>query len=205
MSDKGGEERTPYDARLASDRRLLWSVLLINLGQFTVGLVIGMWADSMAVIGVALDNLADASVYAVSLYAVGRSIAAKVRAARLSGWLLLGLSAAASVEVLRRFFGAEAPIGAAMIGMAALNAALNVVCLRILSRHRGSDVTFRASAVFTSNDSIINLSIIVSGVLVIWLGTSLPDLVLGLAAAVIAAMGGREILQEAAASERDHA
>lgn len=205
MSDKGGEERTPYDARLASDRRLLWAVLLINLGQFTVGLVIGMWADSMAVIGVALDNLADASVYAVSLYAVGRSIAAKVRAARLSGWLLLGLSAAASVEVLRRFFGAEAPIGAAMIGMAALNAALNVVCLRILSRHRGSDVTFGASTVFTSNDSIINLSIIVSGVLVIWLGTSLPDLVLGLAAAVIAAMGGREILQEAAASERDHA
>ena len=81
----------------------------------------------------------------------------KVGAARLSGWLLIGLAVMLFVEVLRRFFGGEAPVGPAMMAMAAVNAALNIICLRLLKRHRGDDVNFKASATFTSNDSIVNL------------------------------------------------
>ena len=80
---------------------------------------------------------------------------------------------------------------------AAVNAALNIVCLRLLKRHRGEDVNFKASAIFTSNDSIVNLAIVLSGALVIWWGSNLPDVVLGLVVAAIAANGGREILAEA--------
>lgn len=165
------------------------------------GAGVGAWAASTALIGAALDNLADASVYGVSLYAVGRSAAIKVRAARISGWLLLGLAVLLLVEVLRRFFGGEPPIGPAMMAMAAVNAALNIVCLRLLKRHRGEDVNFKASAIFTSNDSIVNFAILLSGALVMWLGSNLPDLILGLVVASIAANGGREILAEAAEAE----
>ena len=119
------------------------------------------------------------------------------RAARLSGWLLIGLAVLLFVEVLRRFFGGEAPLGAAMIGMAALNAALNIVCLRLLRRHRGDDVNFKASAIFTSNDTLVNGAIVVAGALVMWWGSNLPDLVLGVVVAVIAGNGGREILEHA--------
>ena len=101
------------------------------------------------------------------------------------------------VEVLRRFFGGEAPLGVAMIGMAALNAALNIVCLRLLRRHRGDDVNFKASAIFTSNDTLVNGAIVVAGALVMWWGSNLPDLVLGVVVAVIAGNGGREILEHA--------
>ncbi|GGS44488.1 cation transporter [Deinococcus knuensis] len=173
-------------------------MLLINLGQCLVGVTVGVWASSTAVIGAALDNLADASVYGVSLYAVGRSAAIKVRAARLSGWLLIGLAVLLCIEVLRRFFGGEAPIGPAMMAMAAVNAALNLVCLRLLKRHQGEDVNFKASAIFTNNDSIVNLAIVLSGTLVLWLDSNLPDLILGLVVSGIAANGGREILAEAA-------
>ena len=90
-------------------------------------------------------------------------------------------------------------------GMAAVNAALNIVCLRLLKRHRGEDVNFKASAIFTSNDSIVNLAIVLSGALVMWSGSNLPDLVLGLVVAAIAANGGREILAEAAeAGKKGH-
>lgn len=99
-------------------------------------------------------------------------------------------------EVLRRFFGGEQPLGPAMMIMAALNAALNI--LRLLRRHRGDDVNFKASAIFTSNDSQVNLAIVLSGALVVWWGSNLPDRVLGLAVSAIAARGGREILIEAA-------
>ncbi|UUX96638.1 cation transporter [Aquabacterium sp. J223] len=194
MSD---EDEHGLDANQAADRRILWWVLLINVGQCLAGVAVGLWAASTAVIGAALDNLADASVYGVSLYAVGRAASIKVRAARLSGWLLIGLAAMLVVEVLRRFFGGEAPIGPAMMGMAAINAALNIVCLRLLKRHRGEDVNFKASAIFTNNDSIVNLAIVLSGALVMLWGSNLPDLVLGLVVAAIAGNGGREILAEA--------
>lgn len=120
-----------------------------------------------------------------------------MRVARLSGWLLIGLAGTLAVEVLRRFFGGEAPVGPAMMAMAAVNAALNIVCLRLLKRHRGEDVNFKASAIFTNNDSIVNLAIVLSGALVMWWGSNLPDLVLGLVVAGIAGNGGREILAEA--------
>lgn len=199
MSDNcANDEGRNLNASQAADRRILWLVLLINLGQSLAGAGVGLWASSTALIGAALDNLADASVYGVSLYAVGRSPAVKVRAARLSGWFLIGLAVMLFVEVLRRFFGGEAPVGPAMMAMAAINAALNIVCLRLLRRHRGQDVNFKASAIFTSNDSIVNLSIVLSGALVMWLDSNLPDLVLGLVVSAIAAKGGREILAEAA-------
>jgi Co/Zn/Cd efflux system component len=196
------DELGGLDASNASDRKILRTVLLINLGQSAAGIGLGMWAASTALMGAGLDNLADASVYAVSLYAVGRAAIVKVRAARLSGFLLIGLAVLLLVEVLRRFAGGEEPVGPAMMAMAAANAALNLVCLRLLRRHRGEDVNFRASAIFTSNDSIVNGAIVLSGVLVMWLGSNIPDLILGMAVAGIAANGGREILRQASETAR---
>lgn len=194
---KEEDELGGRDASNANDRKILWTVLLINLGQSAVSIGLGMWAASTALMGAGLDNLADASVYAVSLYAVGRATMVKVRAARLSGFLLIGLAVLLLLEVLRRFAGGEEPVGPAMMAMAAANAALNLVCLRLLGRHRGEDVNFKASAIFTSNDSLVNGAIVLSGALVMWLGSNVPDLVLGLVVAGIAANGGREILREA--------
>lgn len=191
------DELGGLDASNAADRKILRTVLLINLGQSAAGIGLGIWAASTALMGAGLDNLADASVYAVSLYAVGRAAMVKVCAARLSGYLLIGLAVLLLVEVLRRFSGGEEPVGPAMMAIAAANAALNLVCLRLLRRHRGEDVNFKASAIFTNNDSIVNGSIVLSGALVMWLGSNIPDLLLGVVVAAIAANGGREILREA--------
>ncbi|MDX2218266.1 MAG: cation transporter [Burkholderiales bacterium] len=191
------------ESNAARDRRTLTQVLLINLAQCVVGIAVGVWASSTALLGSALDNLADAAVYGVSLYAVGRAARVKVLAARISGWLLVALAVLLLIEVGRRFWGSEAPLGVAMIVMAAANAAVNLVCLKLLARHRGGDVNFKASAVFTSNDSLVNLSIVASGILVMWLGSNVPDLVLGIVVAGIAAMGGREILEEALKAEQE--
>lgn len=199
------DELGGLDASNATDRKILRSVLLINLGQSAVSIGLGIWAASTALMGAGLDNLADASVYAVSLYAVGRVAMVKVRAARLSGFLLIGLAVLLLVEVLRRFAGGEEPVGPAMMAMAAANVALNLVCLRLLRRHRGEDVNFKATAIFTSNDSIVSGAIVLSGALVMWLGSNIPDLILGVVVAGIAAKGGREILREASETSRREA
>src|SRR5690606_35119776 len=156
------------------ERRVLRNVLVINLGQSIAGITVGLWAGSTALIAAGLDNLGDTSVYAVSLYAVGRALRVKVLAARLSGWLLVGFTVLLAIEVVRRFLGGEAPQGLAMSAMAAVNLVLNLVCLRMLSAHRGHGVHFSAASTFTSNDSIVNLGIALSGILVIWLGSNWP-------------------------------
>ncbi len=205
MAEIEDDELGGLDASNTNDRKILRTVLMINLGQSAAGIGLGVWAASTALMGAGLDNLADALVYAVSLYAVGRAATVKVRAARLSGFLLIGLAILLLVEVLRRFTGGEEPVGLAMMAVAAVNAALNLVCLRLLRRHRGEDVNFKASAIFTNNDSIVNGAVVLSGVLVMWLGSNVPDLVLGLVVAGIAANGGREILLEASESAQREA
>ncbi|MGJ7042664.1 MULTISPECIES: cation transporter [Hyphomicrobiales] len=197
MSEKHREDEIRLDARNASERTTLVWVLAINLLQVIVAGVVGVFADSTGLLGAALDNMGDAGVYAISLYAVGRTVVAKVRVARLSGILLIALGLALFVEVGRRFFVGAEPIGLAMIITAFINAALNVICLKLLRSHRDQGVHLKASWIFTTNDMIANAGIVVSGAAVMFFASPYPDLVIGVLVAGIVLRGGWEILEEA--------
>lgn len=185
------------DASNAAERRTLIWVLTINFLQVVVAGGVGVVADSTGLLGAALDNLADAGVYTVSLYAVGRSVVAKSRVAALSGALLIVLGLALLVEVLRRFFVGAEPIGLAMIVTAIANAATNLICLRLLRSHRKQGVHMQASWIFTTNDMLANVGIAVSGAAVMLFSSPLPDLVIGLIVGAIVLKGGWDILKEA--------
>ena len=53
----------------------------------------------------------------------------------------------------------------------------------------------RASWIFSANDVIANLGVILAGVLVAWSGSRYPDLVIGFIIAGIVLNGARRILQ----------
>lgn len=196
------DDEPQLDPGVAAEKRTLKIVLLVNLAQFAVALAVGLVAQSSGLLGAALDNLGDAFVYMVSLYAVGRSVDAKVAAARLSGVLLVTLACLLALEVIRRFSGGAEPIGIAMIATALFNAALNVVNLRLLRKHRNEGVNLKASWIFTTNDMAANLGIALSGVAVMVFGSALPDLIIGLLVSVIVVKGGFEILREAGEARR---
>jgi len=178
-------------------RRTLLIVLVLNALLF-VGLGLGgLVADSSALLANAVDNASDSVVYLISFLAVGRALAWKRRAARVSGVLLLVFAAGVLLDAGRRWwFGAE-PIGWTMIGLAVVAAAVNLVCLHLLRRLEGDDVNLRAAETFSFNDFASNGGIIVAGGLVLWLGQSWPDLVVGVLVAGVAAKGGLEILEDA--------
>lgn len=194
-----GDEETEIrlDARNVAERRTLRWVLGINFAQVLVAGAVGILADSTGLLGAALDNLGDAAVYTVSLYAVGHTVIAKARAANLSGILMIVLAFGLLVEVLRRFFAGAEPIGLAMIITALANAATNVICLRLLRTHRAHGVHFKASWIFTTNDMLANAGIVLSGLLVMFLKSPVPDLVIGVVVVGIVLKGGWEILKEA--------
>ncbi|MFO7546909.1 MAG: cation transporter [Trueperaceae bacterium] len=178
----------------ARQARVLTQLLVINGTMFLIEIVTGFLAQSTGLIADALDMFADAAVYGVSLYAVGRAAAIKLRAARLAGWLQLALALGVLAEVIRRaIFGSE-PVSALMMGMGAVALAANVASLLLLARHRGGGAHMRASWIFSTNDVLANLGVIVAGALVLATGSALPDLVIGTVIALVVANGARRIL-----------
>lgn len=186
-----------FEARNDDARRALTLVLAINLFQALAGVAVGLWAQSTGLIGMALDNFADAAVFAISLLAIRRGHHFRAQVARLSAALLMLFSLGLVLEVLRRFFSGAEPVGLAMIATALVNAALNMVCVRLLSPHRDGGAHLKASWIFAGNDTLANFGIALSGLLVLWLATPLPDLLIGLVVAGIALHGAFEILEEA--------
>ena len=183
-------------------RRTLLVVLILNAALF-VGLGIGgLLADSSALLANALDNASDSAVYLISFLAVGRALIWKTRAARASGILLLIFAAGVLLDVLRRTLMGTEPIGWTMMGMAVVAAVVNLVCLELIRRQRSDDVNMKAAETFSFNDFISNGGVILAGVLVLWLGTSWPDLVAGALIAAVAFKGGIEILQSVREDKR---
>jgi Co/Zn/Cd efflux system component len=163
----------------AGEGHVLRLLLAMNATMFVVEGAAGWLAESTGLLADSLDMLADASVYGIALYAVGRSAALKLRAARLSGWLQLALGCGVLAEVGRRALSGAEPQPPVMIGVACLALAVNVACVALLARHRKGAVHMRASWIFTANDALANLGVILSAGLVAWLGAAWPDWLIG--------------------------
>mgnify|MGYP000007860134 FL=1 len=192
MSDCGCE----FEARNQAERRVLIALMAINGVMFVAEFALGWLAQSTGLIADSLDMLADATVYAISLYAVGRAAAAKQTAARLSGWLQISLACLVLMDVLRRTFLGSDPQSAWMIGVALVALIANVACMWLIRKHRDGEVHMRAAWIFSANDVIANVGLILAGVLVAATGSRWPDLVIGLIVASVVLRGGIRILHE---------
>jgi len=190
-----GEAQAAAPGDDAAEARVLWILLAINAAMFVIELGAGLWARSAGLIADAMDMFADAAVYGVALYAVGRAARHKLAAARLAGVLQLVLALGALAEVLRRMLAGAMPEPVGMMGIALLALAANVACLVLIARHREGGVHMKASYIFSANDVIANLGVIGAGALVAWLGTPWPDWIIGLLIAVVVLAGAVRILR----------
>lgn len=178
------------------DRRLLWQVLAINILFFAVELSTGLLSDSMGLVADSLDMLADSIVYALSLFAVGGSIILKKNIAKTAGIFQFILAVAGFAEVVRRFVGVEEMPGfQTMIIISLLALGGNALSLYLLQKSKSEEAHMRASMIFTSNDIIINLGVIVAGVLVYFTQSRYPDLIIGTIVFFIVGKGAFKILQ----------
>jgi Co/Zn/Cd efflux system component len=79
QDDSTGAEQ---DARY---RRVLWVALGINAGMFLVEVIAGLAAGSVSLQADALDFLADAGNYGISLFVVGMALRHRARASFIKG------------------------------------------------------------------------------------------------------------------------
>ncbi|HCQ54611.1 cation transporter [Brevundimonas diminuta] len=178
-------------------RRTLLIVLVLNVLLFVMLGLGGLFAESSALLANAADNGSDAIVYLISFLAVGRAMAWKRGAARLSGIMLLVFAAGVLIDVGRRWIVGTEPVGWTMMGLAVIAAVVNLICLMLIRRQGGDDVNMRAAETFSFNDFASNGGILVAGGLVMALNQAWPDLLVGLIVAAIALKGGLDILKDA--------
>uniref|UniRef100_A0A7V2ZMD5 Cation transporter n=1 Tax=Ignavibacterium album TaxID=591197 RepID=A0A7V2ZMD5_9BACT len=179
-----------------TQRKVLWAVLIINFAFFLIEIVFGFISNSMGLVADSLDMLADAFVYGISLYAVGGTIQRKKNIAKLAGYFQITLAVIGFVEVLRRFIGVESlPDFRTMIIVSFFSLIANSICLYLLQKSKSKEAHMRASMIFTSNDVIINLGVIVAGTLVLLLNSGLPDLIIGSVVFIIVINGAIRIMK----------
>ncbi len=177
--------------------KLLWTVLAINFLFFIIEMTTGLISKSMGLVADSLDMLADSFVYGISLLAVGGTLTRKKRIAKLAGYFQITLAIIGFLEVLRRFFGAEElPDFSTMILVSIFALIANGICLLLLQKSKSKEEAhMKASMIFTSNDVIINLGVIAAGLLVNWLNSSKPDLIIGTIVFALVIQGALRILR----------
>lgn len=177
-----------------SQKKILKILLMINFTLFLLELMTGLWAKSTGLLGDALDMLADALVYGIALYAVGKSLALQKQASKIAGFTQLTLAILLLIDIIRRYWFGSEPISFLMITMSCIALIGNVICLYLVAQRQNDGVHMKASYIFSANDVLINCGVIVAGLAVWYFKSPLPDLLIGMAIVAIIINGSRKIL-----------
>jgi Co/Zn/Cd efflux system component len=188
-----------------AQRKLLWTVLVLNAVMFFVEFIAGWIGQSSGLIADSLDMLADALVYSASLYAVGKTLKHKANAALLNGSLQLVLATLVVLDVIKRFLFGSAPSADIMLSVAFIALLVNVICFAMLYRFRNGDINIRASWICSRNDMLLNTGVIFSALLVSSQNAAWPDLLIALVIAAIVIVSAIGIVRNALQVRRGEA
>jgi cation diffusion facilitator family transporter len=182
-SDKGCELEAL--AQRADRRRVLVAVLALNATMFLVQSVASVFANSTSLLADAGDMLGDAFVYALSLYALNRSVRWKAGAALVKGALIVLFGLLVIAEAVSKAVNNAPPASGLMLTFGALALAVNLGCLTLLWRFRGEDVNMASTFECSRNDVVANVGVLLAAVGVALLKSPWPDILVGLAIAAL--------------------
>ncbi|VAW98536.1 Cobalt-zinc-cadmium resistance protein CzcD [hydrothermal vent metagenome] len=179
------------------ERRILITVLVLNGGMFFAEFGAGLLSNSTALLADSLDMLADALVYAIGLYALGRPQFWRNRAALTNGILQLTLGMGILVEVIFKLSRDVMPQSEIMGLFAVLALIVNTISLVLLTRFREGDINLRATWICSRNDMLANIGVLIAAGLVAYTQTGWPDIIVGLIIAAIVIYSAIKIINEA--------
>ena len=177
--DAGGADELPADLSHVTPayKRALWIVVILNVGYGVIEMLGGLLSGSQAVKADALDFMGDGLISFLGLLAIGWRAVWRARAALIQGLFLGALGLGVLGTTVYRFLVQGVPEAELMgvLGLVAL--AVNVAAAAVLVPHRIGDANVRAVWLFSRNDALGNLAVVIAAVLVAWSGTAWPDLV----------------------------
>lgn len=190
----GDEKRAQHDPAY---RTALTIVVVLNLAFGLCELVGGFIADSQALKADSLDFLGDGSISLLSLIALAWSARARARVALTQGLFLGALGIGVIAFAIWRALHATVPEAELMGGIGVVALAVNVTAALVLARFREGDANVQAIWLFSRNDAIANIAVIVAAGLVAWTGSAWPDLVVAGVIALLFLHSAYEIVRKA--------
>lgn len=178
-------------------RRALWVVVLLNLGFGLVEIVGGFLADSQALKADALDFIGDGTISLFGLIALAWTAHSRSKVALAQGVFLGTLGMGVIVFAVWRAVNAVAPEAELMGGIGVVALVVNVTAALVLSRFREGDANVRAIWLFSRNDALANIAVIVAAGLVAWTGKAWPDLAVAGVISLLFLHSAREITRDA--------
>lgn len=182
------------EATDASQKGVLRKLLVLNGIMFVAELIVGIVGQSTGLLADSLDMLADALVYGVALYAVGRSSSLKTNAASLSGAFQILIALGIAADIIRRAITGSDPSSLLMFVVSIVALAVNTWCLKLITKEKEGEVHMRASYIFSKNDVIANSGVILASIIIYLTGSRWPDLVIGAIITIVVLRGGIQIL-----------
>jgi len=186
-----------FEGLSADYKRRLWLVIAINGAMFLVEMGAGALSGSQALQADALDFLADAATYGLSLAVIGASIRVRARAALVKGisLTLMGLWVFASTAYHVFVLGVPRAEIMGVIGFLAL--AANVASVVILMRYKDGDANVRSVWLCSRNDAIGNIAVMLAALGVWATSTRWPDLIVATIMAGLFLWSSAQILRQA--------
>jgi len=166
-------------------KRALWIVVSLNAGYGLIEMIGGFIAGSQALKADALDFLGDGTITLLGLLAVDWRPLWRARLAFLQGLFLAGMGVGVLGFTFYRTIVLNLPEAELMGGLGAVALLVNVLAAAVLIPHRDGDAGVRAVWLFSRNDAIGNLVVVIAAAFVGWLDSPWPDLI---AAIVIAGL-----------------
>lgn len=183
-----------------SQKKVLWTILLINLVMFFVEFIFGLLSNSQALMADSLDMLGDSLAYGSSLYVVNLGLRAKAKASLLKASLMMLTGVAVLAKSIHTFISPELPAYETMSIVAVLALVMNSLCLYLLTRHKNDDINFRSVWVCSRNDIIANSSVIVASFFVYYYASPWPDLIVAIGITILFMKSSWGVFQEAKAA-----
>ena len=177
---------------------LKW-VFIINTVMFSVELVAGLLASSTALLADSLDMLGDSISYSLSLYVVAKSDRWKALSAIIKGSIMAFFGLFVLGQAVFKILNPAVPIyeTIGIIGLIAL--AANAFCLFLLWKHKEEDINMRSVWLCSRNDIIANVSVLGAAAGVWFTKEQWPDILVGIAIAVLFLSTSIHVLREAVA------
>lgn len=186
-----------FDGTSAAYRRILWTVVAINVAMFLVEMVAGALAGSQALHADALDFLGDSVTYGLSLWAIGKPPAWRARTAMVKGFSLAAFAAWVLGSTIYQMFVMTTPEPQLMGGVAALAFGANLLSVLLLMRYRNGDANVRSVWLCSRNDMIGNVAVAVAALGVWGTASGWPDLIVAGIMAALFLSSAVQIIRQA--------
>lgn len=194
-----------FDGESPAYRRILLTVIAINAVAF-MAVAGGAVIQGSAALGAnALDFLADSATYAISLWAISKSVRVRSGAARLKGASLALLAVFILGFALWRAMSGSPPEGSVITGLGLFGFVANAAAAFLLVRHREGDANVRSVWLCTRNDLIESLVVAAAGGLVWLIASRWPDLIAGAVLALVFLQSAWSIIRQSQQELREAA